>query len=192
MKRNRIIKTLVSGSLFLIFCLVLSAPTAFAGTIYNCIDKSGKSVLTDKPLGKDYKCTILERYKDPTPEERAAWEREREAKTAPPVSAEKPSGEGVARRPGEAETLGVEGPAPERVAQPGQPGGPRILYPIPSKQEQQPAESSDTYGAPPEAGAEGPLRNAPPQIPWGRSRYGYYPIPGAVQPQQPPQQDQQQ
>jgi hypothetical protein len=198
--------TLLAGSFFLVLCMVFSTSTVFAGTLYNCTDNKGRSVITDKPLGKDYKCTVLERYKDPTPDERASWGREREMTAAPPAMTQSPEAEGTRQRAAGGETGGVGRTGAEQAGQPGQPGtlpgqpgGPSIRFPMPTKEPQ--TGGQDTIGVPPVgnrtegvsqggSGTEGAPPATPPQQPWGRSRYGYYPIPLPQAPQ--PQQEQQQ
>ena len=174
-----------------LFCMILLLPALVdAGAIYNCVDRNGKSVLTDKPLGKDYRCTILERFKDATDTEREAWEKDRQSKTQPAVS-EKPAEEGGTRRQAQGGTPGPEGSGTEGAASTGQQQGPPSQYRFPYPVRQQSPETQDTLGVPSDTGAtEGAAQPAAPQQPWGRSRYGYYPIP--MPQSQQPQSDQQQ
>ena len=183
-----------------LFCMILLLPALVdAGAIYNCVDRNGKSVLTDKPLGKDYKCTILERFKDATDTEREAWEKDRQSKTQQAVS-EKPAEEGATRRQaqggtggpeGSGRVTGPEGSGTEGAASTGQQQGPPPQYRFPYPVRQQSPEAQDTLGVPSDTGAtEGAPQPAAPQQPWGRSRYGYYPIP--MPQSQQPQSDQQQ
>ena len=155
--------------------------------------------MPDKPLGKDYKCTILERFKDATDTEREAWEKDRQSKTQQAVS-EKPAEEGATRRQaqggtggpeGSGRVTGPEGSGTEGAASTGQQQGPPPQYRFPYPVRQQSPEAQDTLGVPSDTGAtEGAPQPAAPQQPWGRSRYGYYPIP--MPQSQQPQSDQQQ
>ena len=61
---------------FVSFILFILASSIYAGEFYNCIDRDGKTILTNSPQDGMKKCVLKESYKDPTPQERAKEQRE--------------------------------------------------------------------------------------------------------------------
>jgi hypothetical protein len=62
-------------TLCVVFVFITSAN---AGEMYSCIDRNGNAIVTDSPQDGMTNCVLKDSYRDPTPEERAQWQREKE------------------------------------------------------------------------------------------------------------------
>lgn len=64
--------------LFTLCILVAFITSAYAGEMYSCIDRNGNSIITDAPQDGMTNCALKDSYNDPTPYEKAQWERKKE------------------------------------------------------------------------------------------------------------------